>query len=119
MTAVASGLIQGADHPDSVALADGAGRWPASYVHLPFCARVCPYCDFAVVSGRDDQIARYVEAVATEIRREEEWKPLGSVYLGGGTPSRVSPKLIGHLLQALGERFGIEPEAEISIEANP
>ena len=119
MTEAASGLIQGVDHPDSATLADGAGRWPASYIHLPFCARVCPYCDFAVVSGRDDQIARYVEAVAAEIRREEAWKPLASVYLGGGTPSRIAPTLIGQLLRALAEHLGIAPGAEVSIEANP
>lgn len=107
------------DSPDSVRLADHAGRWPAAYVHLPFCARVCPYCDFAVVSGRDDLIERYVKAVATEIRSEVDWKPLASVYVGGGTPSRVPPRLVGDLIRALSERFGIEPGAEVSLEANP
>jgi oxygen-independent coproporphyrinogen-3 oxidase len=105
--------------PDSVFLADRAGQWAAAYVHLPFCARVCPYCDFAVVSGRDDQIDRYVSAVATEIRRENDWKPLASVYVGGGTPSRVPPVLIGHLISVLGDHFGIEADAEVSVEANP
>lgn len=108
-----------ADSPDSVLLADGAGQWPAAYVHLPFCARVCPYCDFAVVSGRDDLIERYVNAVASEIRADDDWKPLASVYVGGGTPSRVPPALTGNLIGALTERFGIEPSAEVSLEANP
>ena len=107
------------DSPDSVLLADHAGQWHAAYVHLPFCARVCPYCDFAVVSGRDDLIERYVSAVRTEIRREKDWKALASVYVGGGTPSRVPPVLVGDLIRALDERFGIEPGAEISLEANP
>jgi putative oxygen-independent coproporphyrinogen III oxidase len=105
--------------PDSVVLADQADQWAAAYVHLPFCARVCPYCDFAVVSGRDDLIDRYVRAVTTEIEREEDWRPLASIYVGGGTPSRVSPVLVGDVLGALDDRFGIEPGAEISLEANP
>ena len=106
-------------NPDSVGLAEEASQWPAAYVHLPFCARVCPYCDFAVVPGRDDDMARYVHAVATEIGREEPWQPLVSVYFGGGTPSRVPPVLLGELLAAIAERFGIEPGAEVSLEANP
>lgn len=100
-------------------MADGAGEWAAAYVHLPFCARVCPYCDFAVVAGRDELVERYVSAVASEIRRERDWRPLASIYVGGGTPSRVPPALVGTLIEALDERFGIEAGAEISLEANP
>lgn len=111
--------VAASDSPDSVLVADQASSWAAAYVHLPFCARVCPYCDFAVVAGRDDLIERYVSAVASEIRREDDWRQLGSVYIGGGTPSRVSPTLIGQLIDALDDRFGIEPEAEVSLEANP
>jgi putative oxygen-independent coproporphyrinogen III oxidase len=107
------------DVPDSVHLAENARRWPAAYVHIPFCARVCPYCDFAVMAGRDDLMGRYVKAVATEIGREQPWHPLASVYVGGGTPSRVPPALLGSLLEALSERFGIEQGAEVSLEANP
>ena len=105
--------------PDSVVLADEAGQWAPAYVHLPFCARVCPYCDFAVVAGRDDQISRYVSAVTTEIQREDGWTALNSLYFGGGTPSRVPPVLINRVLQALVDRFGVETGAEVSIEANP
>ena len=108
-----------ADSPDSVLLADQASRWAAAYVHLPFCARVCPYCDFAVVSGRDEHIERYVCAVESEIQREDDWRKLSSIYVGGGTPSRVPPALVGKLVHALEERFGIEPGAEVSLEANP
>jgi oxygen-independent coproporphyrinogen-3 oxidase len=107
------------DSPDSVLLADRAGNWGAAYVHLPFCARVCPYCDFAVVSGRDDLIERYVRAVASEISREDDWRPLASIYVGGGTPSRVPPVMVGILIRTLEDRFGIEPGAEVSLEANP
>ncbi|HKY48254.1 MAG TPA: radical SAM family heme chaperone HemW, partial [Acidimicrobiia bacterium] len=107
------------DSPDSVLLAEQARGWAAAYIHLPFCARVCPYCDFAVVAGRDDLIERYVQAVETEIRRERDWRPLASIYVGGGTPSRVDPALVARLVRALDDRFGIEVGAEISLEANP
>jgi putative oxygen-independent coproporphyrinogen III oxidase len=107
------------ESPDSVLLADQARNWAAAYVHLPFCARVCPYCDFAVVAGRDDLIERYVSAVVTEIWRESDWRPLASIYVGGGTPSRVPPELAGSLIGALDNRFGVEVGAEISLEANP
>ena len=107
------------DSPDSAQLADKAASWPSVYVHLPFCARVCPYCDFAVVAGRDDLIERYVAAVLSEIANELDWRFLQSVYLGGGTPSRVAPALLARIVAALGARFGFEPGAEISLEANP
>lgn len=107
------------ESPDSVSLADHAHRWSAAYVHLPFCARICPYCDFAVVAGRDDLIERYVRAVETEILRESDWRPLASIYVGGGTPSRIDPALVTRLIQALDDRFGIQTGAEISLEANP
>jgi oxygen-independent coproporphyrinogen-3 oxidase len=111
--------VGASDSPDSVLLADRAGEWAAAYVHLPFCARICPYCDFAVVAGRDELVERYVNAVANEIRRESDWRPLASIYVGGGTPSRVPAALVGSLIRALDERFGIEGGAEISLEANP
>jgi putative oxygen-independent coproporphyrinogen III oxidase len=107
------------DSPDSPGLADEAASWPAVYVHLPFCARVCPYCDFAVVAGRDDLIERYVAALLSEIAAEPDWRSLQSVYLGGGTPSRVEPALLAAIVAALGNRFGLEPGAEVSLEANP
>lgn len=91
----------------------------AAYVHIPFCARVCPYCDFAVVAGRDDLIDRYVDAVVAEISRAEPWRPLESVYLGGGTPSHVDPRSLGRILDALAGRHGIASGAEISLEVNP
>jgi len=107
------------DSPDSPDLADEAASWPAVYIHLPFCARVCPYCDFAVVAGRDDLTDRYVAALLAEISSEPDWLPLRSVYFGGGTPSRVAPELLARLVADIGHRFGLEPGAEISLEANP
>jgi putative oxygen-independent coproporphyrinogen III oxidase len=95
-----------------------AGR-PAVYVHLPFCTKVCPYCDFAVVAGRDDLIERYVAAVVAEIELSPRWKPLHAIFMGGGTPSHVPTELLGRILDALGSRHGLAPQAEVTLEANP
>lgn len=92
---------------------------PSAYVHIPFCSAICPYCDFAVVAGRDELAERYVSAVTTEIGMSEPWAPLGAVYFGGGTPSHVEPLMLGRLLEALENRHGIAGSAEISLEANP
>nr|PZN33242.1 MAG: hypothetical protein DIU67_06930 [Actinomycetota bacterium] len=99
--------------------ADALATAPAAYVHIPFCARVCPYCEFAVVAGRDELAERYVEAVVAEIGMSERWRPLESVYLGGGTPSRVAPELLGRVLEALDARHGLAEGVEVSIEVNP
>ncbi|MGQ0848595.1 MAG: radical SAM family heme chaperone HemW [Actinomycetota bacterium] len=105
--------------PDSPQLADAAAGWVSAYVHIPFCARVCPYCDFAVVAGLDDLVERYVTAVDKEIRTSTDWRQLDSIYFGGGTPSRMEPRLLRRLLDALDQRFGIADNAEVSLEANP
>ncbi|NOY57081.1 MAG: radical SAM family heme chaperone HemW [Actinobacteria bacterium] len=105
--------------PDSPVLADAASSLAAAYVHVPFCARLCPYCDFNVVVGRDDLIERYVSAVVAEIEREPVWRQLDAVYVGGGTPSRVPPVLLASIVDALERRFGFVPGVEISLEANP
>ena len=55
--------------PDSPVLSDEAAAWRSAYVHIPFCARVCPYCDFAVVVGEDGSAERYVSALLTELER--------------------------------------------------
>ena len=91
----------------------------AAYVHIPFCSAVCPYCDFAVVSGADHLAERYADAVVAEIGTSSRWRPIEAVYFGGGTPSHVAPGLLGTLLEALVERHGIVSDAEITLEANP
>jgi oxygen-independent coproporphyrinogen-3 oxidase len=80
---------------------------------------VCPYCDFAVVAGRDELVERYLDAVSAEIRMEASAGPLDSVFFGGGTPSRLAPAQLGRVLARLDAVFGLRPGAEISLEANP
>lgn len=107
------------ESPASPSVADRAAGLATAYVHVPFCARVCPYCDFAVVAGRDDLADRYLEALLTEIARAEAWRPLGAVFVGGGTPSRFGAVRLGRLLGALEARFGLVSGAEVTLEANP
>lgn len=98
---------------------DRFGDLAGAYLHTPFCAAICPYCDFAVVAGKDDLIDRYCEAVVAEIGMDRPWKPLDAVYVGGGTPSRVPGHQLNRFLEALRSRHGIDEAAEVSLEANP
>jgi putative oxygen-independent coproporphyrinogen III oxidase len=103
-------------------LADAAAGWKSAYVHIPFCRRRCPYCDFAIVDESTESPSShdaYVNAVITEIAMEDPFGPLDAVNFGGGTPSRLDPDQIGNLVRALDTRFGIKNSAEISIEVNP
>jgi putative oxygen-independent coproporphyrinogen III oxidase len=88
---------------------------PHLYVHLPFCASRCGYCDFVTVVGKDDQHGRYVDALLRELEleRRELAAPLDTVYLGGGTPTLTDAAALERLLASL-------PAAgEVTVEANP
>jgi oxygen-independent coproporphyrinogen-3 oxidase len=85
------------------------------YVHLPFCAHRCGYCDFVTVVGREGEHAGYVDALLAELERERGWlaEPVETVFLGGGTPTFTEPASLQRLLDAL-------PAAgELTVEANP
>lgn len=99
--------------------ADTFATAAAAYVHIPFCARVCPYCDFAVVAGRDDLAERYVSAVLAEIDSSPSWRSLDAVFFGGGTPSYLDPRLLGSILDALSAHHGFPADVELTLEANP
>jgi len=94
------------------------------YLHIPFCARICPYCDFAVVRVRDLRPAteaRYVEALIRELdARAGSYRSrrLATVYFGGGTPSLLDPNSVSRLLGEIGAHFDGAPE-EVTLEANP
>jgi len=94
------------------------------YVHVPFCARRCAYCDFSIAVRRDTPVDEYVNAIAGEIdvrfpdRSPARWI-LASLYLGGGTPSRLGAEGITDLMAALRDRLALAPDAEVTIEANP
>ena len=85
------------------------------YVHVPFCAHRCGYCDFVTVVGRHGDHDRYVEAVLRELELERDVLADGveTVFLGGGTPTFLEPRALERLLRAL------PPAAEVTVEANP
>ena len=100
----------------------------ALYLHIPFCARKCAYCDFASEAleeaGGLSAARRYVDALAVEIDRravseEFDGARLESVYLGGGTPTILPPEWMAEVLGRLRDRFAFEDGAEVTIEANP
>ncbi|MBX6394164.1 MAG: radical SAM family heme chaperone HemW [Alicyclobacillaceae bacterium] len=94
----------------------------ALYVHIPFCASKCYYCDFNSYVAGEEVREQFVQALEEELRRlakEYSGVCLRTVYFGGGTPSLLSPRQWDKLLETLHASFHIDPEAEISVEANP
>ena len=91
------------------------------YVHVPFCAARCPYCDFATAPATSRLRARYVAALVDEIAREgvRLGRPrVRTLYVGGGTPSLLEPEEIASLGAALRLAFELRPR-EATVEANP
>ena len=90
-----------------------------AYIHIPFCASICSYCDFTSFAGQESKIFSYVDALCREIETSGLQGPLRTVYFGGGTPSLLSPDQLGKILKSLKMKAGFFPNAEISMEANP
>ena len=95
------------------------------YIHVPFCARRCSYCDFAIAVRRDVPSEAYTEAV---LREWAGWQShpvwtrtpgVETVYFGGGTPSRLAPEGIARMVEQIWSDRGIPASAEITLEANP
>lgn len=92
------------------------------YVHIPFCARKCLYCDFLSFAAKDDLIKDYFDALSKEIcLTADTYKDyrVRSVFFGGGTPSLPDAEYICNILRVLFSNFNISKDAEISIEVNP
>ncbi len=97
------------------------------YVHLPWCLRKCPYCDFNSHERREGtdakaQEQRYVAAVLADLEASLPliWgRPVHSIFIGGGTPSLFSPEAIDQLIAGLRARLPLTPICEITLEANP
>ena len=90
------------------------------YIHVPFCARRCSYCDFSIAVRSSTPVEEYLTALRTEASATigEGWN-LGTIYLGGGTPSRLGGAGVATLLGIIRERTAIDPGAELTLEANP
>ena len=93
------------------------------YVHWPYCARICPYCDFNVaLDRRAGEAAALFEAVIADLRAQAETagpRRLVSIFLGGGTPSLMRPEWVAELVTAARTLWPAEPELEVTLEANP
>lgn len=91
------------------------------YVHVPFCARRCVYCDFSIAVRADVPDEEYLGAVRRELglRHAESELALHTLYFGGGTPSKLSPGALGALLDSIRERASLARDAEVTLEANP
>ena len=93
------------------------------YIHVPFCARRCSYCDFAIAVRRETPHREFVTAILEEWRgRSAEWRPstaIDTLYFGGGTPSRLAPDSIGELVSALTADVPLAQNAEVTLETNP
>ncbi|MBI5656592.1 MAG: radical SAM family heme chaperone HemW [Geobacter sp.] len=95
----------------------------ALYIHVPFCTRKCRYCDFASQAGSSIPPEEYVAAMLREMALRRQSFPRQpeavTLYIGGGTPSLLAPRLIGSLIDATAEHFALSATAEITLEANP
>jgi oxygen-independent coproporphyrinogen-3 oxidase len=96
---------------------------PGLYLHIPFCSAICPYCDFAVLTGGPERRRRFADRLISEVSL---WAPDGStfdsidtIYFGGGTPSALAPEDLGRILGAARENLSIREDAWVSFEANP
>jgi putative oxygen-independent coproporphyrinogen III oxidase len=92
------------------------------YVHVPFCLTRCGYCDFNAYEGLGHLASRYVRALLREAEMAAPgWagEPIVSVFLGGGTPTTLDPGDLTRLLGGLRVLYGVTPDAEVTIEANP
>lgn len=94
------------------------------YLHIPFCTHRCAYCDFNTYAGQEAVIPAYVEALIKEIDyvgrvAAEPRIETNTIFFGGGTPSLLSGPHFDSIMSALSSAFGLSPNAEVTIEANP
>lgn len=102
--------------------------WPHIYIHVPFCGRRCSYCDFAIAVRRDVPVSEFNDAIMAEMvtrQIQPSTVPVRSIYLGGGTPSKLGGAGIADLLANVARQLGVEKlstspdDLEVTIEVNP
>jgi oxygen-independent coproporphyrinogen-3 oxidase len=92
------------------------------YIHIPFCAVKCMYCDFYSIADQNDQIPSFIEALIKEIKISKmlpEGRIFDTVFIGGGTPSLIEAKFLERIISALDKKFDLSNVNEFTIEANP
>ena len=92
------------------------------YVHVPFCARRCVYCDFSIAVRRTVPVDEYIAGVASELDLRfpaGQHGETSTLYFGGGTPSLLSPAQLEKILETIYQKFSVEAEIELTMEMNP
>jgi oxygen-independent coproporphyrinogen-3 oxidase len=96
---------------------------PGLYLHVPFCSAICPYCDFAVLTGGPERRRRFADHLISEISLwsadRSAFDSIDTIYFGGGTPSALAPEDIGRILDSARGNLSIQDRAWVSFEANP
>jgi oxygen-independent coproporphyrinogen-3 oxidase len=90
-----------------------------AYIHVPFCAHHCGYCDFAVSAGNDHLIDHYLDAIALELATLREPRPVETLFIGGGTPTYLNADQLGRLLAVINRWLPVPRGNEYSIESTP
>ena len=106
---------------DAVAPREGA-RWRGAYIHVPFCAHKCHYCDFYSFVDTESRQGAFVERLEAEMRAVAEGfmrDPLETVFFGGGTPTMLEPPLLARMLSSVRSILPLARDAEVTVEANP
>ncbi len=91
----------------------------SAYIHVPFCAHHCGYCDFAVAVGKDDRMDAYLDALAIELRSLGTPRPVDTLFFGGGTPTYLPLHALDRLLQLVHTWLPLNAGHEFAVEANP
>ena len=92
------------------------------YIHIPFCAHICPYCDFTTYAGKTNLVPRYVDCVIRDLAKSAApvtGRAAATIFLGGGTPSLLDPAHVATIVAACREHNVIAPNVEITMECNP
>jgi oxygen-independent coproporphyrinogen-3 oxidase len=91
-------------------------QWPrAAYIHVPFCAHHCGYCDFAIAVNQDDRVSLYLEALEAELATLEKPQPVATIHIGGGTPTHLSAGQLDRLLTSLQKWLPLRRAADDSL----
>lgn len=91
----------------------------AAYVHVPFCAHRCGYCNFTLIAGREDLIDQYLAALRQELSWLGSPRPVETLFIGGGTPTHLPPDALDRLCRMVREWFRLPAGGEFTVEANP
>lgn len=117
--------VNSTDLRNSLGPGDGPGRDIApgcahsAYIHVPFCAHRCGYCDFTLVARRDDLINDYLRALELELQTLQTPRPVGTLFFGGGTPTHLPAEPLERLFGIVKQWLPPTATCEFSVEANP